>query len=61
MYEPLHDNPENLANSIIAFLMSKLTRSKKSINLCTKPVSNLKAEYSYEIILCCLNKANECN
>ena len=58
---PSTNDPEKLANSMLVFLMSKLTGSKKSINLCTKPVHNLKAECLHNMLTHCLNKANECN
>ena len=38
-----HDDPENLANSMLVFLMTSLTGKKKAINLCSKTVHNLKA------------------
>ena len=46
---------------MLVFSMSKLTGSKKCINLYTKLVSNLKAEYFYEVLLYYLMKANEYN
>ena len=61
MHGPSHNDARNLANSILVFSMSKLTESKKCINLYTKPVSNLKAEYLCEMLLYYLDKDTEYN
>jgi hypothetical protein len=58
MFGPSHNDPEKLAKSMQVFLLSTLTGEKISINLCSKPVCNMNAEYLKDVLLLCLDKAS---
>ena len=60
LFGPSHDNPNELANSMLVFLLATLTGKKIAINLCSKPVHNLKHECLHQILLSSLDKATQC-
>ena len=43
---------------MLVFLITSLTGKKTSINLCSKPVCNLKHEHLHQILGSCLEKAD---
>ena len=45
---------------MLVFLLTTFTRENKVINICSKPVHDLKAYYLCEILMECLGKAREC-
>ena len=51
MFGPSHNDLVNLAKSMQVFLLSTLTSEKISINLCSKPVCNVKAEWLKDALL----------
>lgn len=44
---------------MLVFLLSTLTGENLSINLYSKPVRNLKAEHLHELLISCIDKAQE--
>ena len=57
-FGPSHNDPEHLAKNMQVFLLSTLTGEKTSINLCSKAVCNMKAEWLKPLLLSCLDKAS---
>ena len=60
LFGPSHNSPNELANSMLVFLLTTLTGKKIAINLCSKPVHNLKHECLHQILLSSLDKAARC-
>ena len=56
---PSTNDPENLEKSMLIFSLTTLTGEKRSINLCTKPVHNLKGDYLHKILIKNLVKVKE--
>ena len=51
------NNAEEMTNSIQVFVLTTLHGKKHRINLCSKPVCNMKSEYLQSVLIECLEKS----